>query len=70
MKNGIRHVLETELSVPLWPVAGQALGLGRDSAYKAAAKGQIPGAYRIGDKIMVAKAPLRHVQFARKLGRD
>jgi hypothetical protein len=59
MCNELKQVLKTELTVPLWPTAGQALGLGRNAAYKAAAKGEIPGVYRIGDKIRVATAPLR-----------
>jgi excisionase family DNA binding protein len=59
MRNDIKQQLRTELSVSLWPTAAQALGIGRNTAYKAAAKGEIPGVYRIGDKIRVATAPLR-----------
>jgi hypothetical protein len=55
----VRKALQEKLAVPLWPTAGTALGLGRNSAYKAASQGQIPGCYRILDKYMVATAPLR-----------
>jgi hypothetical protein len=57
----LERELREKLTVPLWPTAAQALGLGRNATYKAAAKGELPGVYRIGDKIMVATAPLRRV---------
>jgi hypothetical protein len=59
MDHRLREKIETELAVPLWPDAGMALGSGRNATYRAFANGQIPGAYRIGNKILVATAPLR-----------
>ena len=38
----IRVLILTRLAVDLWPVAGRALGLGRDAAYAAAKRGEIP----------------------------
>ncbi len=61
MGNDLKQALKTELTVPLWPTAGQALGLGRNATYKAANRGEIPGLFRIGDKYGVATAPLRRV---------
>jgi hypothetical protein len=61
MDDQLRKELETKHTVPLWPTAGMALGSGRNTTYKAFAKGQIPGAYRVGNKIMVATAPLRRL---------
>ena len=57
--NEIKEALMTELTVPLWPTAGKALGLSRPSTYKAVERGEIPGAFRIGEKHLVATAPLR-----------
>jgi hypothetical protein len=59
MGDDLKEALATEISVPLWPTAGKALGLGRNATYRAAAKGQVPGAYSMGGKIRVATAPLR-----------
>jgi len=41
-KDQIRKEILTKLAVPVWPVAGQALGLGRHAARAAAARGDIP----------------------------
>ena len=38
----IRVLILTRLAVDLWPVAGRALGLGRDATYGAAKRGEIP----------------------------
>jgi hypothetical protein len=37
----IRDALDG-LTVPIWPTAAQALGLGRNAAYEAAKRGEIP----------------------------
>jgi hypothetical protein len=37
----LRRQIEEKLAVPLWPHAGQALGLKRGAAYAAAAAGKI-----------------------------
>jgi hypothetical protein len=37
----LREAIEEKLSVPLWPHAGQALGLKRGATYAAAATGNI-----------------------------
>lgn len=51
---------ETHPTVPVWPTAGRALRLGRSATYAAAARGEIPGLLRIGNKYVVATATLRH----------
>jgi len=61
----IRRELTSKLTVPLWPTAGRALGLGKNATYEAFAKGQIPGAFKIGKNIKAATAPIR-----RRLGLD
>lgn len=38
----ILHAILTKPTVPLWPVTGRALSLGRSATYAAAAKGGIP----------------------------
>jgi hypothetical protein len=48
------------LTVPLWPTAGQALGLGREATYAGARRGDIP-ALRIGKKYVVPTPPLRRM---------
>lgn len=40
------------LTIPLWPDAGEALGLSRNGTYQAAARGEIP-TLRFGKKIVV-----------------
>jgi hypothetical protein len=37
----IRQAIMTRLTVPLWPTAGRALGLGRNSTFEGARNGQI-----------------------------
>lgn len=41
-------------TIPLWPAAGHLLGLSKNSAYKAARAGEIPGVLRFGRKYVVA----------------
>ena len=48
---------KTSPTVPLWPTAGQALGLGRNAAYGAAERGEIP-VLRFGRKLRVPTARL------------
>jgi hypothetical protein len=42
MDEKIREAIMRELTVPLWPTAGRALGLGRSATYDAAKRGDIP----------------------------
>ena len=58
MDETIRKALIEELMVPLWPHAGKALGLSRNSTYKAFWSGQIDGE-KINGKIVAKTAPLR-----------
>jgi hypothetical protein len=44
-------------TVPLWPDAGQMIGIGRASTYKAAQRGDIP-TIRIGGSLRVPKRKL------------
>lgn len=37
----IRREIMTKLTVPLWPTAGRALGLGRGATFQAARTGEI-----------------------------
>lgn len=46
------------LTVPLWPHAGKALGIGKTAAYAAASRGDIP-TIRIGGRILVPLAKLK-----------
>ena len=41
-------------TIPLWPDAGQLLGVSKNHAYKLAKAGEIPGAHRFGRKYVVA----------------
>lgn len=52
---------EERPTIPLWPDAGQALGLQRSATYAAAQAGNIPGLLRIGRSYRVATAELRRV---------
>jgi hypothetical protein len=54
----IRKEICTELTVPVWPHAGQALGLSRNSTYQAVRRKEIP-AIRIGNRLSVPTAHLR-----------
>ena len=40
-ENEIRQEILTKLTVPLWPTAVRALGLGRNSTFEGARKGEI-----------------------------
>jgi excisionase family DNA binding protein len=51
---------ETEPTVDLWPTAGQALGIGRNTAYEAARRGEIP-TVRCGRRLRVPTAALRRL---------
>jgi hypothetical protein len=44
-------------TMPLWPDAGEQLGLSRNGVYDAARRGEIPGLMRFGKKLVVAIAP-------------
>jgi excisionase family DNA binding protein len=48
------------LTVPVWPDAGQALGLGRNATYDAVARGEIP-VLRFGRRIVVPKRALERM---------
>ena len=48
------------LVIPLWPNAGQALGLSRNATYDAARRGEIP-TIRFGKLIKVPTAALRRM---------
>ncbi len=61
MDDDTKRAQLTELRVSLWPTGARALGVGRNTAYKVFAKGEIPGAYRVGNKIMVPTATLRRL---------
>ena len=41
------------------PVAGKKLGLSRNAAYAACARGDLPGVLRIGRRLMVSKVALQ-----------
>jgi hypothetical protein len=58
----IRRDLMTKLTVPLWPTAGKALGLGRNTTYEGARRGEIE-TVEVGRRRPVPTAFLR-----RKLG--
>jgi hypothetical protein len=58
MDEKIRKALIEQLMVPLWPHAGKALGLSRNSTYKAFWTGQIEGE-KINGKIVAKTASLR-----------
>ncbi len=62
LRNTTRHVplAEDEPTVPLWPTAGKALGLGRSSTYAAAERNEIP-VIRIGGRVVVPTAALRRM---------
>jgi hypothetical protein len=57
MDQEIRKALSENLTVTV-ELAGRALGLGRNSAYTAVRKGEIPS-IKIGGKISVPTAPIR-----------
>lgn len=51
---------ENQPTVPLWPDAAKALGIGRATAYEAAARNEIP-VIRIGRRLVVPTAALRRM---------
>lgn len=51
---------EDRPTIPLWPDAAQALGIGRNSAYEAAKRGEIP-VIRCGRRVVVPTAALRRM---------
>ena len=57
----IRREILTKLAVPVWPVAGKALGLGRHAARTAAARGDIPTLPWAGKQAPVPTSWLRQV---------
>ena len=57
----IRREILTKLAVPVWPVAGKALGLGRHAARTAAARGDIPTLKWAGKQAPVPTSWLRQV---------
>lgn len=59
MTPDLRKLITEELTVPV-EVAGQALGLSRNSAYEGCKSGEIPS-IRIGKRIAVPTAPLRRM---------
>ena len=52
------HKHSKRATLDLWPDVGQHLGIGRNAAYEAAKKGQIPGAFKIGGRWLVSKVAL------------
>jgi hypothetical protein len=54
----LRNAILTELTVPVWPHAGKALGLSRNSSYGAARRNEIP-TVKIGNRLSVPTARLR-----------
>jgi hypothetical protein len=60
MEDDIRREIMTKLTVSV-PVAGKALGLGRNAAYDAARRGDIPTIDLRGKKKPVPTAPLRRM---------
>jgi hypothetical protein len=49
-------------TVPLWPTAGQAFGLGRARTFELARRGELPfPVYRLGRSFRVPTAALRRV---------
>jgi excisionase family DNA binding protein len=51
---------ESEPTVDLWPTAAHALGIGRNTAYDAARRGEIP-TIRFGQRLRVPTAALREM---------
>lgn len=52
---------EEQPTVPLWPTAGQALGLQRSATYAAAKRGDIPTLFGPGRRALVPTAALRRM---------
>jgi hypothetical protein len=60
MSDDLRERLKAELTVPLWPDAAKALGIGRQHAYERANSGEIC-VIKIGRVLRVPTAWLRRV---------
>lgn len=45
-------------TMPLWPMAGKILGLGKSATYDAAIAGEFPGAFKVGGKWLVSRQAL------------
>lgn len=60
--------LRGKLVIPLWPDAGQAIGLAKNATYAAARRGEIP-TVRLGVKLLVPVVPFLQV-FGIEAGRD
>jgi excisionase family DNA binding protein len=56
-KNQTGQFGDERLTLDLWPEVGRALGLGRNSTFKAAKAGEIP-VVKIGKRLLVPKAAL------------
>jgi predicted DNA-binding transcriptional regulator AlpA len=53
------ELLELPASVPLWPTAGRAFGLGRSKTYELAQSGEFPvEVFRLGKAYRVASADI------------
>jgi hypothetical protein len=63
----ILHALRTQLTVPIWPTAGLALGYRtKSAAYAAAQRGRIKTIEGMGRRKPVATRWLREVLFVEK----
>jgi hypothetical protein len=51
---------EVEPTVPVWPTAGKACGLGRSATYEAVRRGDIP-VIHLGRRLVVPTAALRRM---------
>ena len=58
MDDSIKKALRDQVSVALWPTAAKALSLGRNAAYEAVRRGDIPSV-RIGRRYVIPTASLR-----------
>jgi hypothetical protein len=56
-----RQELAVAGTVPLWPDAGQQLGLGKNGTYAAAHRGEIEGLLKFGRCFRVAVPALRRM---------
>jgi hypothetical protein len=58
-----QHVLpdpETTPTIPVWPDAGRAVGMGRSATYDAVRRGELP-TVRVGRRVLVLVRPLREL---------
>lgn len=56
----LKRLCDENVTLPLWPVTGNALGLKRSATYEAAKRGQIAGV-RVGKMFRVPSSWLRRV---------